>query len=70
ANGEAGAELRQAFAEAAQIRQALQAKRTGIVPDHSKDAGDFDDRDTDNFVAEVAWLTQVATAYSKLSKAS
>ncbi|MCX5583472.1 MAB_1171c family putative transporter [Streptomyces erythrochromogenes] len=70
ANGKAGEELRQAFAEAAQIRQALQAKRTGIVPDHSKDAGDFDDRDTDNFVAEVAWLTQVAAAYSKLSKAS
>ncbi|THA86690.1 MAB_1171c family putative transporter [Streptomyces sp. A0592] len=70
AGSEAGAELRQAFAEAAQIRQALQAKRTGIVPDHSKDAGDFDDRDTDNFVAEVAWLTQVAAAYSKLSKAS
>ncbi|MFC9583539.1 MAB_1171c family putative transporter [Streptomyces yangpuensis] len=69
-NGAAGAEARQAFAEAAQIRQALQAKRTGSVPDHSKDAGDFDDRDTDNFMAEVAWLTQVAAAYSKLGRAS
>ncbi|MFJ7775871.1 MAB_1171c family putative transporter [Streptomyces yangpuensis] len=68
--GEAGAEARQAFAEAAQIRQALRAKRTGSVPDHSKDAGDFDDRDTDNFMAEVAWLTQVAAAYSKLGRAS
>ncbi|MFD5618923.1 MAB_1171c family putative transporter [Streptomyces yangpuensis] len=70
AAGEAGAEARQAFAEAAQIRQALQAKRTGSIPDHSKDAGDFDDRDTDNFTAEVAWLTQVAAAYSKLGRAS
>ncbi|MFJ6782701.1 MAB_1171c family putative transporter [Streptomyces yangpuensis] len=66
----AEAEARQAFAEAAQIRQALRAKRTGSVPDHSKDAGDFDDRDTDNFMAEVAWLTQVAAAYSKLGRAS
>ncbi|MGW2271182.1 MAB_1171c family putative transporter [Streptomyces yangpuensis] len=70
AAGEAGAEARQAFAEAAQIRQALRAKRTGSVPDHSKDAGGFDDRDTDNFMAEVAWLTQVAAAYSKLGRAS
>ncbi|WP_046775824.1 MAB_1171c family putative transporter [Streptomyces yangpuensis] len=70
AAGDAGAEARQAFAEAAQIRQALRAKRAGSVPDHSKDAGDFDDRDTDNFMAEVAWLTQVAAAYSKLGKAS
>ncbi|RSS81020.1 MAB_1171c family putative transporter [Streptomyces sp. WAC06614] len=65
----ASTESRQAFTEAAQIRQALGAKRAGTVPDHSKDAGDFDDRNTDNFTAEVAWLTQVATAYRKLSKA-
>lgn len=60
----------QAFAEATQIRQALHAKRTGSVPDDNKDAGDFDDRDTDNFTAEVAWLTKVASAYRKLSHAS
>ncbi|MER5932047.1 MAB_1171c family putative transporter [Streptomyces sp. NPDC002054] len=68
--GEASAEFRQAYAEAAQIRQALQAKRTGIIPPDNKDAGDFDDRDTDNFPAEVAWLTKVAAAYSKLGRAS
>ncbi|QES51381.1 hypothetical protein DEJ50_29600 [Streptomyces venezuelae] len=68
--GAAGTEVRQAFAEAAQIRQALQAKRTGIIPPDNKDAGAFDDRDTNNFPAEVAWLTQVATAYSKLGSAS
>ncbi|WP_030867728.1 MAB_1171c family putative transporter [Streptomyces sp. NRRL F-2747] len=63
----AGHEHRQALAEAAQIRQALQAKRTGTVPDHSKDAGGFEDRDPDNFTAEVAWLTQVASVYRKIS---
>ncbi|MGW1376050.1 MAB_1171c family putative transporter [Streptomyces sp. NPDC002446] len=63
-------ESRQAFAEAAQIRQALDAKRIGTIPDDNKDAGDFDDRDTDNFTAEVAWLTQVAAAYRRLGKAS
>ncbi|MFD9370765.1 MAB_1171c family putative transporter [Streptomyces sp. NPDC060020] len=68
--GEASEELRQAFTEAAQIKQALLAKRTGTVPHDNKDAGDFDDRDTDNFSAEVAWLTQVAAAYSKLGTAS
>ncbi|QES47239.1 hypothetical protein DEJ50_04735 [Streptomyces venezuelae] len=68
--GAAGTEVRQAFAEAAQIRQALQAKRTGIIPPDNKDAGAFDDRDTSNFTAEVAWLTKVAAAYSKLGKAS
>lgn len=66
----AGEEYRQAFAEAAQIRQALNAKRAGTIPDHNKDAGDFDDRDTDNFTAEVAWLTKVASVYRKLGKAS
>ncbi|MEU9122432.1 MAB_1171c family putative transporter [Streptomyces sp. NPDC048506] len=76
ANGAGGAgagaseESRQAFAEAAQIRQALQAKRTGTIPVDNKDAGDFDDRDTDNFTSEVAWLTQVASAYRRLSKVS
>ncbi|WP_267241629.1 MAB_1171c family putative transporter [Streptomyces sp. PR69] len=64
----ASEESRQAFAEAAQIRQALHAKRAGTVPDRNKDTGDFDDRDTDNFTAEVAWLTQVATAYRRLAK--
>ncbi|MEU8460866.1 MAB_1171c family putative transporter [Streptomyces sp. NPDC029003] len=65
----AGEEYRQAFAEAAQIRQALDAKRAGTIPDHNKDAGDFDDRDPDNFTAEVAWLTKVASVYRKLGKA-
>ncbi|MEU4953297.1 MAB_1171c family putative transporter [Streptomyces lavendulae] len=65
----AGEEYRQAHAEAARIRQALEAKRAGTVPDLNKDAGDFDDRDTDNFSAEVAWLTQVAVVYRKLGKA-
>ncbi|MCX5192520.1 hypothetical protein OOK31_01210 [Streptomyces sp. NBC_00249] len=69
ADGGASEEHRQAFAEAAQIRQALDAKRAGTIPHHSKDAGDFDDRDTDNFSAEVAWLTKVASVYRKLSKA-
>lgn len=64
------AELRQAFTEAAQIKQALQAKLTDTVPQDNKDAGDFDDRDTNNFAAELAWLTKVAAAYSKLGKAS
>ncbi|MET9608463.1 MAB_1171c family putative transporter [Streptomyces sp. NPDC006512] len=68
--GPAGEEFRQAFTEAAQIRQALRAKRAGTIPRDNKDAGDFDDRDTNNFSAEVAWLTQVAAAYSKLRKAS
>ncbi|UQX00017.1 MAB_1171c family putative transporter [Streptomyces sp. RerS4] len=67
---EASEELRQAFTEAAQIKQALVAKRSGTIPRDNKDAGDFDDRDTNNFVAEVAWLTQVASAYSKLGRAS
>ncbi|AEW95656.1 MULTISPECIES: MAB_1171c family putative transporter [Streptomycetaceae] len=62
-------ESRQALAEAAQIRQALHAKRAGTIPDHNKDVGDFDDRDPDNFTAEVAWLTKVASAYRRLAKA-
>ncbi|MCK7625387.1 hypothetical protein MUU72_20140 [Streptomyces sp. RS10V-4] len=61
-----GEEARQAFTEAAQIRQALHAKRTGTRPADSKDAGGFDDRDTDHFPAEVAWLTKVAAAYRRL----
>lgn len=65
----ASEESRQAFAEAAQIQQALHAKRTGTVPDDNKDVGDFEDRDTDNFTAEVAWLTKVASAYRRLSNA-
>ncbi|MBW5486080.1 MAB_1171c family putative transporter [Streptomyces bambusae] len=65
----AGTEARQAFAEAAQIRKALHAKRTGTLPDDNKDAGDFNDRNTDNFTAEVAWLTQVASAYRRIGKA-
>ncbi|MFD9407915.1 MAB_1171c family putative transporter [Streptomyces sp. NPDC059989] len=69
-DGEASEESRQAFTEAAQIKQALLAKRNGTVPQDSKDEGEFDDRDTDNFTAEVAWLTKVAAAYSKLGTAS
>lgn len=65
----ASEESRQAFAEAAQIRQALHAKRNGTIPDNNRDAGDFEERDTDNFTAEVAWLTKVASAYSKLGDA-
>lgn len=59
----------QAYTEAAQIRQALHAKRAGTIPDDNADAGDFEDRDTDNFSAEVAWLTKVASAYRKLGTA-
>ncbi|WP_423834661.1 hypothetical protein [Streptomyces manipurensis] len=40
------------------------------MPRDSKDAGDLDGRNTDNFRAEVAWLTRVAAAYSKLGEAS
>lgn len=69
ADPEVSEEFRQAFAEAARIRQALDAKRDGTLPDDNKDAGDFGDRDTDNFTAEVAWLTKVASAYRKLSGA-
>ncbi|GAU69651.1 Syd protein [Streptomyces sp. NBRC 110611] len=61
-------ESRQAFAEAAQIKQALRAKRAGTIPDDNKDAGDFEDHDTDNFTAEVAWLTRVASAYRGLER--
>ncbi|MER6215118.1 MAB_1171c family putative transporter [Streptomyces sp. NPDC001674] len=63
-------ESRQAFTEAARIKRALLAKQAGTMPHDNKDAGDFDDRDTDNFTAEVAWLTKVAAAYSKLGTAS
>lgn len=69
ADPRASEESRQALAEAAQIRQALDAKRTGAIPDDNKDAGNFEDRDTDNFNAEVAWLTQVASAYRRLGNA-
>ncbi|WP_320784019.1 MAB_1171c family putative transporter [Streptomyces sp. CRN 30] len=78
AGPEASAESRQAFAEAARIRQALRAKRVGTVPADSLDTADgadaayaagFEDRDPDNFPAEIAWLTQVAAAYRKLAKA-
>ncbi|GHJ35980.1 MAB_1171c family putative transporter [Streptomyces sp. TS71-3] len=64
----ASEESRQAFAEAAQIRRALHAKRTGTIPDDNKDAHDFEDRDADNLTAEVAWLTKVASAYRRLDK--
>ncbi|MFD3544257.1 MAB_1171c family putative transporter [Streptomyces sp. NPDC058655] len=70
--GAAGAgseEFRQARTEAAQIRQALHARRTGTVPRDNKDACDFDDRDSDSFAAEVAWLTKVAAAYRHLGAA-
>ncbi|MGI5479986.1 MAB_1171c family putative transporter [Streptomyces lavendofoliae] len=68
ADAAGGEESRQAFTEAAQIRQALHAKRAGTIPADNKDAGDFDDRDTDNFTAEVEWLTKVASAYRRLDK--
>ncbi|GGU24960.1 MAB_1171c family putative transporter [Streptomyces lavendofoliae] len=68
ADAAGGEESRQAFTEAAQIRQALHAKRAGTIPADNKDAGDFDDRDTDNFTAEVEWLTKVASAYRRLGK--
>ncbi|MFD3694825.1 MAB_1171c family putative transporter [Streptomyces sp. NPDC058646] len=68
--GDGSAEVRQAFIEAAQIKEALHAKRTGTVPQDSKDVGDFDDRDTGNFTAEVAWLTKVAAAYTRLGSAT
>ncbi|MFD0377659.1 MAB_1171c family putative transporter [Streptomyces sp. NPDC127112] len=70
AGREESEESRQAFTEAARIKRALLAKQAGTMPHDNKDAGDFDDRDTDNFVAEVAWLTKVAAAYSKLGTAS
>ncbi|MFF2197155.1 MAB_1171c family putative transporter [Streptomyces sp. NPDC058157] len=70
AGREENAESLQAFTEAARIKRALQAKQAGTMPHDNKDAGDFDDRDTDNFTAEVAWLTKVAAAYSKLGTAS
>ncbi|MHC0428880.1 MAB_1171c family putative transporter [Streptomyces sp. O3] len=63
-------EARQAFAEAAQIQRALLAKRAGTVAQDNKDVSDFEDRDTDNFTAELAWLTKVADAYSRLGAAS
>ncbi|WP_035847389.1 MAB_1171c family putative transporter [Kitasatospora azatica] len=69
-DGGVSEESRQALAEAAQIRHALHAKRAGALPDDDKDAGDFEDRDTDNFTAEVAWLTQVASAYHRLNNVS
>ncbi|NJQ01114.1 MAB_1171c family putative transporter [Streptomyces zingiberis] len=70
-------ESRQAFAEAAQIRQALRAKRAGAVPDETGSAGatgdagdtaEFQARGTDTFTAEIVWLTKVASAYRKLEK--
>ncbi|MFJ8214770.1 MAB_1171c family putative transporter [Streptomyces sp. NPDC096033] len=70
AGREESEESRQAFTEAARIKRALVAKQAGTMPHDNKDAGDFDDRDTDNFMAEVAWLTKVAAAYSKLGTAS
>ncbi|WP_411104538.1 MAB_1171c family putative transporter [Streptomyces sp. cmx-4-9] len=63
-------ESRQAFTEAAQIGQALRAKRTGTAPRDGEDAEDLGHRDSGNFPAEVAWLTKVAVAYSKLGSAS
>jgi hypothetical protein len=62
-------EAQQAYTEAAQIWQALHAKRNGTVPDDNKDSHDFEDRDTRNLTAEVAWLTKVASEYRRLSNA-
>ncbi|MFD7711346.1 MAB_1171c family putative transporter [Streptomyces sp. NPDC059785] len=63
-------ESRQAYAEAVQIRQALHAKRSGTLPDTTDEVGDFEERDTDNFTAEVTWLTKVASAYRRLDRPS
>ncbi|MFF5445600.1 MAB_1171c family putative transporter [Streptomyces sp. NPDC012888] len=68
--GAADEESRQAHAEALQLRRALTAKRAGTAPRDDEDGGGFEDRDTDDFTAEVAWLTRVAAAYSKLGTAS
>ncbi|WP_338146632.1 MAB_1171c family putative transporter [Streptomyces boncukensis] len=62
----AGEEDRQACAEAAQIRQALRAKRAGARPGAGRAAGAFEHRDAENFDAEVHWLVQVSLAYRKL----
>ncbi|MFH8557213.1 MAB_1171c family putative transporter [Streptomyces celluloflavus] len=66
ANRGAGDDSRQAFAEAAQIRRALHAKHTCIISDDNKDPDGFEDRDTDNFMAEVDWFAKVASACRKL----
>lgn len=68
-NGLTGSgDSQQTLAKAAQLRQALVTKRAGTAPEESMDDGDFTDRDTDNFAAEVARLTKVASAYSKLGR--
>ncbi|GAA0369051.1 MAB_1171c family putative transporter [Streptomyces blastmyceticus] len=69
ADSGASEESRQAFVEAARIRQALHAKRTGVSPAGSGGTNGFEERDARDFAAEVAWLAQVATAYQKLGKA-
>ncbi|WP_409185592.1 MAB_1171c family putative transporter [Amycolatopsis sp. VS8301801F10] len=56
----------QAMAEARKIRQALEAKTSGVAPSENHDNGAFDDHDAKTFAAEVAWLTQVSEAYAKL----
>lgn len=56
----------QALAEARKIRQALEAKTSGVAPAESQDNGAFDDHDAKTFAAEVAWLTQVSEAYARL----
>jgi hypothetical protein len=59
-------ETRQAFVEAAKIKQAIRAKNAGQAPETSQDPGGFDDRDAKDLAAEVSWLTQVSLAYARL----
>jgi hypothetical protein len=59
-------ETRQAFVEAAKLKQAVRAKNAGFTPADNQDASGFDDRDAKDLAAEVSWLTQVSLAYGRL----
>jgi hypothetical protein len=61
-----GQDADQATVEASKIRQALAAKSAGTAPGEDRDGGAFADYDAKTFSAEVAWLTQVSTAYARL----
>lgn len=66
-NGQLTDEERQAFVEAAKIKRALEAKSSGVTPEHSQDGNAaFDSRDAKNLAAEVDWLKQVSLAYGRL----
>lgn len=60
-------ESEQATAEAAKIKQALEAKQAGRAPQAGTEAG-FDYHDTKTFAAEVAWLKEVSVAYGRASR--